>query len=165
MSPIQSNHKRYTVLARALNTSKISKVSIESGITKASHPASLMIHNRELVRQAANTPLPPEPSDAPKPPTVLIPLNTTAVNMITQVSPKSPRYDVEATEDIIPCQRSARRRTPTWEPFHGGVALMSLQEKIDALADQVLSDVEEGKCPPRTTQIRRRWWVFGMLGV
>ena len=189
MSPIQPAHKRYTVLNRALKSAKISKaefnhcvengislsafrtapkISIENGITRSPRAASLAIHNQELVHRAANTPLPPDapdPIDVPEPPATLIPLNTKSVHVITQVSPKSPRYDVEATEDIIPYHQSTKRHVPTWEPFHGEVRLMSLQEKIDALSDQVLNDVEEGKCVPRTTLLRRKWWTFGLLGV
>jgi len=55
--------------------------------------------------------------------------------------PKSPQYDVEAAQET---PRAPAKRKRFTEPFHGGVALMSLQEKFDALADKVLQETEEG---------------------
>ena len=45
---------------------------------------------------------------------------------------------------LVTPQAPIKKRVRFTEPFHGGVALMSLQEKFDALADKVLQETEEG---------------------
>ena len=55
------------------------------------------------------------------------------------------------------------------EPFHGGVALMSLQEQFDSLADKVLQDVEEGIRRDVINheiqeESKRGLWGFSLLG-
>ena len=80
--------------------------------------------------------------------------------------PKSPQYDVEAAQET---PRAPAKRKRFTEPFHGGVALMSLQEKFDALADKVLQETEEGIRKDAVVaeiedDVRRGWWGFSLLG-
>jgi hypothetical protein len=190
MAPIVQGQKRYTVLEKALKTSKITQQEFDYCISNGVAFSVFKISGKPedvpppVSPEPEELPLPtptlvaPSPEELPLPsPTLVAPPPSPAALVMVQdltmrqfeaVSPKSPMYDVEAARELPLAPIKKRKRFT--EPFHGGVALMSLQEKFDALADKVLQDTEEGI---RREQVEQEvqeetrsggWWGFSLLG-
>ncbi len=153
MAPIVQGQKRYTVLERALKTAKITQQEfdycVQNGVAystfKASAPPPAL--------------LTPKPEDLPLPSLTLVAPPPSPTNLIMV-------QDMAALESP---EAPIKKRKRFTEPFHGGVALMSLQEKFDALADKVLQDTEEGIRREQVEQeiqedTQRGWWGFSLLG-
>ena len=117
----------------------------------ATIPLEKALKSAKITRFAVQKKPSPEPAALPLP----------SLTLVVPIRPKSPDYDVEAAEESPPPAPRKSRRS-RYEPFHGGVVLMSLQEKFDALADQVLSETEEGVRMSR--ELRTKWWGFRFLG-
>jgi len=163
MSPIVPGQKRYTVLEKALKTSKITQQEFDYCISNGVAFSVFKISGKP--EDAVS----PEPEELPTPSLTLVApspeeLPTPSLTLVEAVSPKSPMYDVEAA--VEPPLAPIKKRKRFTEPFHGGVALMSLQEKFDALADKVLQDTEEGIRRDQVEQETRSggWLGFSLLG-
>jgi hypothetical protein len=148
MAPIQPSHKRYGVLERALAKGKINQSEFDFCVNNGMALSTFL--QTFTGSKPEEVPLPSPALLAPKPEEV----------------PKSPQYDVEAAQET---PRAPAKRKRFTEPFHGGVALMSLQEKFDALADKVLQETEEGIRKDAVVaeiedDVRRGWWGFSLLG-
>ena len=143
MAPIQPGQKRYARLQKALKNAKITQSDfdycVQNGVAYSTFKDGS-----------------PDPAEVPTPSPALL-----AVPTQLTINPKSSHYDVEAAEESPP-PAPRKSRKPRYEPFHGGVILMSLQEKFDALADQVLSETEEGV--RMSGELRTKWWGFRFLG-
>ena len=143
MAPIQPNHKRYTTLVRALKSSNITQKEfdycVENGVALSLFKAGGA----------------PSPEEVPTPsPALLAP---------------SPEEVPMPSPALLAPQAPIKKRKRFTEPFHGGVALMSLQETFDSLADQVLQDVEEGiRRDVINNEIqeeaKKGWWGISLLG-
>jgi hypothetical protein len=180
MAPIVQGQKRYAVLERALKSTKITQEEfdycVENGIAlsvfKTAPPASeLPMPSLTLVAPpASELPMPsltlvaPPASKLPMPSPTLL-----KIEIAPPISPKSPHYDIEAARESTVPDAPRKKRVRFSEPFHGGVALMSLQETFDALADKVLQDTEEGIRKDAVVaeiedEVRQGWWGFNILG-
>lgn len=150
MAPIQPGQKRYARLQQALKNAKITQSDfdycVQNGLAYSTFKAGSPKPEEVPIPSPAVLAVPPKPEEIPLPSLTLVvppqcpsPIRGMVDRQFhaAEISPKSPHYDVEAAED-------KKFRAPRYEPFHGGVALMSLQEKFDSLADQVLSETEEG---------------------
>lgn len=173
MAPIVQGQKRYTVLEKALKTSKITQQEFDYCVNNGVAFSVFKISGKP---EDVPAPVSPEPEELPLPTPTLVapPPSPTALAMVQNLTmrqfeaevPKSPQYDVEAAQET---PRAPAKRKRFTEPFHGGVALMSLQEKFDALADRVLQDTEEGIRKDAVVaeiedDVRRGWWGFTLLG-
>ena len=141
MAPVKPSHKRYARLQQAL----------KNGLAYSTFKAGSPKPKEVPVPSPALLAVPPQ---CPSPIRGMVDRQFRAA----EISPKSPHYDVEAAEDMAPPPAPKKSRAPRYEPFHGGVALMSLQEKFDSLADQVLRETEEGLRKGRVeVEVKKGW--------
>ena len=144
MAPIQPSHKSYGVLERALAKGKINQSEFD-----------FCVNNGMALSTFLQTFTGSKPEEVPLPSPALL-------------APKPEEALYESGTFLVDPDEAVKRKRFT-EPFHGGVALMSLQEKFDALADKVLQETEEGIRKDAVVaeiedDVRRGWWGFTLLG-
>jgi len=149
MAPIQTHHKRYTALERALKSGKITRSGfdhcVENGIAFSVYKA-------------------PSPEEVPLPsPALLAPADHMEDIQKRLAAILTPRPDGASLPMPSPALLAPRKsRAIRYEPFHGGVSLMSLQESLD---DKALLEAEEGIRRDRVEQeCYTGLWGFNILG-
>tara|TARA_B100001093_G_scaffold326801_1_gene311776 strand:- start:1166 stop:1642 length:477 start_codon:yes stop_codon:yes gene_type:complete len=157
MAPIVPGQKRYTVLERALKSAKITQEEFDhclaNGIAFTKYKSMVA----------------PPPEELPMPPPALV---SPPPEELPMPSPAMMSDAIIARAVNTPLPTTPRKKKKTvrfQEPFHGGVALMSLQEQFDSLADKVLQDAEEGIRRDGINheiqeEAKKGWWGFNILG-
>jgi len=169
MAPIVPGQKRYTVLERALKSAKITQEEFDhclaNGIAFTKYKSMVAPPPEEL----------PMPSPAlVSPPPEELPMPSPALTMVQDMAMRqfeeSDAIIARAVNTPLPTTPRKKKKTVRFqEPFHGGVALMSLQEQFDSLADKVLQDAEEGIRRDGINheiqeEAKKGWWGFNILG-
>lgn len=164
MAPIVPGQKRYTVLERALKSAKITRQEfdhcLENGIAFSTYKANDI------------TIVSPPPEELPMPSPSLTMVQDMAIRQFEGAATPREVSDAiiaRAVNTPLPTTPRKKKTVRFQEPFHGGVALMSLQEHFDSLADQVLQDVEEGIRRDVINheiqeEAKKGWWGFSFLG-
>lgn len=148
MAPIVPGQKRYNVLERALKSAKITQQEFDHCLANG---IAFTTYKRGGFPSPAPVSPPPEELPMPSPALVSDAIIARAVNTPLPTTPRK------------------KKTVRFQEPFHGGVALMSLQEQFDSLADKVLQDVEEGIRRDVINheiqeESKRGLWGFSLLG-